>query len=77
VFKAMVLVLWLFTPDPFTVWRAWRKRVFYRLKAKQMARIAATSHMATVARAVWSGSTEAYTLIEDLPRHDDSTHVKW
>lgn len=73
----MLWLLALFLPDPFTLWRTWQKRTWYRFKMRQAVRIAATSHMATVAKAVYSGSTAHYTLMDDLPRHDDSTEVKW
>ncbi len=69
--------LWIVLPDPFTLWRIWRQRAWYRFKARQAVRLAATHHMAVVAKAVYSGSTEGYTLIDDLPRHENSTHVKW
>ena len=50
---------------------------YYRLQARRIARLAATRHMAMVTRALFTGSTEAYTLIKDLPRHEDSTQILW
>lgn len=73
-------MLWLLSwlmPDPLTIWRAWKKRAWYRFKARQMARIAATAHAAKVVRAFYMGSTEGYTLIDDLPRKDNSTEIDW
>lgn len=70
-------ILGWIVPDAFTVIRLWRRRAWYRFKMRQFARLAATRHIATVARAVWAGSTEAYTLVPDLPRIDHSTEIRW
>ena len=50
---------------------------YYRFQARRMARIAATRHLALVAKALFTGSTEAYTLMDDLPREPDSTEIQW
>ena len=77
----MTAIVWfllgLFTPDPWTLLRAWRRRTWYRFKLRQFARVTATRHMATVARALWTGSTDAYTLVPDLPREENSTEIRW
>jgi len=44
---------------------------------KQAARRQAYRHMAVIAHAVYTGSTEAYTLTPDLPRSSNSTEVHW
>ena len=42
---------------------------------KSAARREAYRHLAVVAHALYTGSTEAYTLTPNLPRKDDSTTV--
>lgn len=70
-------ILTYLIPDPFTIWRTWRQRAWYRFKARQAARLAATAHAAKIARALYAGSTEAYTFIDDLARHPNSTNIDW
>lgn len=56
--------------DAVRVWLAlWR--------LKRLVRQRATRHAAIVAHALFSGSTQAYTLTEDLPREADSTMIRW
>ena len=50
---------------------------YYRLQARRAARMAATRHLALVAKALFTGSTEAYTLMQDLPRVEGSSEVEW
>ena len=50
---------------------------YYRFHARRLARIAATRHIAMVTKALITGSTEAYTLVKDLPRVPDSTYIQW
>lgn len=48
-----------------------------RLHARRLARLAASRHLALVTQALFTGSTEAYTLVKDLPRAQDSTRIEW
>lgn len=55
----------------------WLRRWFAAFCQQQQARQQATRHRATVAQAIWTGSTSHYTLVQDLPRQADSTQVEW
>lgn len=58
-------------------WPTWAIQWWAVLHARRVARHRALRHMAVVARAVFEGSTAAYTLVPDLPRHEDSTQVRY
>ena len=59
-------------------WRVqWLHEWWYRAQARRASRLAAYSHLAMIAHAIWTGSTHAYTLRADLPREPDSTRVIW
>lgn len=53
----------------------WLRRWFAAFCHQQRTRQQATRHMAIVARAVWTGSTNHYNL--DVNRRDGSTEVWW
>lgn len=50
---------------------------WYRLQARRVSRLAALRHLAAIADALFTGSTQAYTFIRDLPRAPDSTRIEW
>lgn len=52
------------------MWWAWRRD-------KARARKEAMSHLAAVARALYTGDTSAYQLTPTLPRQVNSTEVHW
>ena len=55
----------------------WAYGWWYRFRFRQMARMIATRHMAIIAKAMITGSTDAYTLLQDLPRQPQSTEIDW